>query len=375
MKRALIVVLGLTAASGVLALPPGLSAQTKAAAYKSPRTSFGQPDLGGTWSNASLTPESRPAAYGDRAIHTPQEVAELEKAMVEEVQRGNAVIAPDRPAPKVGGDGPQAILRPEYNSVAAAGATGAYDRGWLDPGDRVMRVNGQPRTSLLTTPNGRPPARKASAPVTAPARGGGLGGEGGEAPGRGAATAGRGGGGAGNSDDPERRTLSDRCVIFGRNVGPPMQSNGFYNNNYRFVQGPTSIAITSEMIHDTRVVRLNSKHRTDGIRPWFGDSIGKWEGDTLVVETTNFPQAQAYQGSWQNLTVIEKFRRVAPDRLYYQYIIRDPTFWDADWGGEYEFQKLTGEIYEYACHEGNYAMENMLAGARAEERARAGASR
>ena len=353
MKRLVLIAAGL-----LIGLAPlSLAAQTRAP-YKAPRTSFGQPDLGGVWSNASLTPESRPAALGERTIHTPEEVAQMERAMVEEVVRGNAVIDPNRPAPKAGGDGPQAILRPEYNSAGAAGVTGAYDRGWLDPGERVMRVNGQARTSLLTTPNGRPPARK-GAPAAAPGRGGGGGG------------AGRGGA----SDNPEQKPLTERCIIFARNGGPPMLSNGVYNNNYHIIQSRDSVAITTEMIHDTRIVRLGGKHRTDGVRPWFGDSIGKWEGDTLVVETTNIPQAQAYNGAWQTLTVTEKFRRVGPDRMYYQYIIHDPSFWDADWGGEYEFQRLTGEIYEYACHEGNYAMENMLAGARAEEARAAGAAR
>ena len=150
-----------------------------------------------------------------------------------------------------------------------------------------------------------------------------------------------------------------------------MLPNGFYNNNYNIVQGRDTVAIWVEMVHDVRTVRMgpNAKHRTDGVRPWFGDSIGKWEGETLVVETTNIPQAQAYSGSWQDLTVTERFRRVSPTRLYYSYTIHDPTAWDADWGGEYEFDHLPKgqHIYEYACHEGNYAMENMRAGARADE--------
>jgi hypothetical protein len=122
-----------------------------------------------------------------------------------------------------------------------------------------------------------------------------------------------------------------------------------------------------ELIHDTRVVRLNSKHRTDGARPWMGDSIGWWDGDTLVVETTNIPEAQQFFGSWKNLKVTERFKRVAKDRLYYQFTVEDPTMWDAAWGGEYEFSPMNGIIYEYACHEGNYALPGMLAGARAEE--------
>jgi hypothetical protein len=199
------------------------------------------------------------------------------------------------------------------------------------------------------------------------------------AAGRGGGGGGRGGGFGGGAPrgNPEEFPLAERCIMsFGRNVGPPMLPNGFYNNNYRLVQGKDSVAIWVEMVHDVRVIRLNGKHRTDGVRPWGGDTIGRWEGETLVAETTNIPQAQAYSGSWENLTVTEKFTRVSPTRLRYQYIIKDPTAWDQPWGGEYEFDALPpGQgVYEYACHEGNYAMENMLAGARAEDRARAEAA-
>ena len=121
------------------------------------------------------------------------------------------------------------------------------------------------------------------------------------------------------------------------------------------------------MVHDVRIIRLNATHRTDGIRPWMGDSIGHWEGNTLVVETTNIPQAEAYHGSWKNLTVTERFTRVGKDRLLYQFTISDPTMWDTSWGGEYEFSPLKGIVYEYACHEGNYALPGILGGARAEE--------
>jgi hypothetical protein len=121
------------------------------------------------------------------------------------------------------------------------------------------------------------------------------------------------------------------------------------------------------MVHDVRVVRLNQPHRTDGVRPWMGDSIGHYEGDTLVVETTNFPRATPFRGSWENLKVTEKFTRTAPDRLLYQFTVEDPTMWDKPWGGEYEFAAGQG-VYEYACHEGNYALEGILAGARNDEK-------
>jgi hypothetical protein len=180
----------------------------------------------------------------------------------------------------------------------------------------------------------------------------------------------------GQFDNPENRSLGERCIIgFGRNGGPPMLANGFYNNNYHIVQSRDGVAIEVEMVHDVRHIRLNDKsHPPSDIRPWFGDSIGWYEGDTLVVETTNIPRAQQYQGSWENLKVTERFTRVGKDRILYQYKVEDPTVWDAAWGGEYEFSPLDGAVQEYACHEGNYALEGMLAGERDKERMEAAKS-
>lgn len=347
MRRALILALGTALCASPMALNAAL-AQPKAAAYKAPRTAFGQPDIGGYWSNSTLTPLMRPATYGTRAVHTPEEVKKMESAVAVEVEEGNAPTDPNAPAdfkPK------STVTRPEF--TAAGGDVGGYNRGWLDPGSQVMRVGGEPRTSLLTTPNGMMPARKTGAPP-APRFGGGL----------------------GSFDSYETRSLGERCIMgFGRNAGPPMFPNGFYNNNYQFIQTPDSLIIEIEMIHDLRIIRLNSTHRTDGVRPWMGDSVGRWEGDTLVVETTNIPQAMAYFGSWENLKVTERFTRVAKDRVRYQFQAEDPTIWDKPWGGEYEFAPLSGRIYEYACHEGNYALPGILAGARSEEAEKATAGK
>jgi hypothetical protein len=311
-----------------------------ARAYKAPRNALGQPDLGENWTNASLTPEQRPVKLGQRSAYTPDEVKKLEQAVVDEVEVGNRPTAADAPINVDNG----LQSRPEF--AAAGGSVGGYNRGWLDPGSAVMRVHGEARTSLLTTPDGRVPARKAGA-VRLP----GV----------------RAAGGA--FDNPENRSLGERCIIgFGRNGGPPMLANGFYNNNYRFVQSKDMIAIEVEMAHDIRFIRLGAKeHLPSNIRPYFGDSIGHWEGDTLVVETTNIPQSQEYNGSWEHLKVTERFTRLAKDRLYYQYSIDDPTQWDKPWGGEYEFSPLNGMLMEYACHEGNYALEGILAGARQTE--------
>jgi len=135
------------------------------------------------------------------------------------------------------------------------------------------------------------------------------------------------------------------------------------------------VAIQVEMVHDVRIVRLNAQHRTDDVRPWFGDSVGHWEGDTLVVETNHIPQKQAFQGAWKDLTITERFTRTAKDRLRYSFTVSSPSSWDAPWGGEYEFSPLKGIVYEYACNEGNYALPGILAGARNAERDRAAGSK
>jgi hypothetical protein len=138
------------------------------------------------------------------------------------------------------------------------------------------------------------------------------------------------------------------------------------------VQGKDTVAIVVEMVHDVRVIRLNAHHRTDGLRPWFGDSVGHYEGDSLVVETTNFPAAQTFMGSWKNLKVTERFTRASAGRVLYQFRVEDPAIWTQPWGGEYEFSRAGGRIFEYACHEGNYGLQDILAGARAEDAAAAG---
>lgn len=358
MKRALIYGLGV-----LLCMAPATASFAQGKAYKTPRNSMGQPDLTGTWSNATLTPQTRPAGYGARAVHSAEEVSILEGADAAKIEADKQDV--------------------DVNAGAggAADNVGAYDRAWIDGGAGVMRVGGQPRTSLLTTPDGQAPVRK-GAPARKMADGAGSV-EAGLAQahqqaavdifaGQGNVAAAR----AGSFDNPESRGTGERCLLsFGRNGGPPMFPNGWYNNNYQLVQSRDAVVISIEMVHDTRVVRLNTPHRTDGVRPWFGDSIGHYEGDTLVVETTNIPQRQAFNGSWEHLTVTEKFTRVATDRVLYQFSVADPTLWDKPWGGEYEFYPLKGEIQEYACHEGNYALEGILAGARAAEREAAAQAR
>jgi hypothetical protein len=333
------------AAAPVAAAAQETSAKAKAAApYKAPRNAFGQPDLAGYWTNATLTPIARRPQYKDQLNYTEDQAREMEANAEREVEEGNEDTDPNAPAEHR----PQSSnVRPEF--AAAGGDVGGYNRGWLDPGSRVMRVNGEPRTSLITTENGLPPPRKAGAPPPP-----------------------RFGGGRGAFDSYEVRSLGERCIMsFGRNAGPPMFPNGFYNNNYQILQTGDSVLIEVEMNHDLRIVRLNDKHRTDGIRTYMGDSIGRWEGDTLVVETINLPASQHFMGAWEKLKVTERFTRVGKNRLHYAFTVEDPTVWDKPWGGEYEFAPLDGTIYEYACHEGNYALPGILAGARVEEREKA----
>ena len=338
----------------------GVGATTAAAAdYRAPRNGYGQPDLSGNWSNATLTPQARSPLYGTRRAQTPEEVKLLEGANAAKDAAGRA--------PHTGPD-----------DAAASDNVGAYDRTWIDNGASVMRVGGEPRTSLITTADGQPPpARGEPAHVLPPGAGSPQAGLQAVAlaakvdifEGQGSTAAAAH---FGSYDNPENRAPGERCIVsFGRNGGPPMFPNGWYNNNYIFAQSPTAVAIVVEMVHDVRTIQLNAKHRTDDVRPWFGDSIGWYEGDSLVVETDHIPQAQAYFGAWKTLKVTERFRRVAKGRILYRFTVEDPAVWDHPWGGEYELHPLKGQVLEYACHEGNYALPGILSGARAEERAAA----
>ena len=348
MQRPIILLL----ASAALSLTAAVAC---AADYQAPRNGFGQPDFGGSWTNGTLTPQARPALYGTRRVQTPEEVRLLEGA--------NAAKDAASAAP--------------VSTASAGGASdnvGAYDRAWIDQGAKVMRVGGEPRTSLITTADGQPPPHRGEAAKPLPPGAGSL--EAGRAAVKQAADfdqfAAQGNvaiGHMGSFDNPESRGVGERCIIgFGRNAGPPMFPNGWYNNNYLIVQGKDEVGIVVEMNHDVRHIRLTGGHRTDDVRPWFGDSVGRYEGDTLVVETDHFPQAQAYFGAWKDLKVTERFTRVAKDRVLYRFTVEAPSVWDKPWGGEYEFHPLKGQLYEYACHEGNHALPGILSGARAEER-------
>src|SRR6202000_2802238 len=170
-------------------------------------------------------------------------------------------------------------------------------------------------------------------------------------------------------ENPENMTLAERCLTsFGYSAGPVMLPL-LYNNNYEIAQSKDTVAIVVEMVHDVRMIHIGGKHRTDGERPWMGDSIGWDEGPTLLGETTNFPEDTALRGAWKEMQGTEHFNRVWANRISNQFKAEDPTVWDRPWSGEYEFTPSKGRIFEYACHEGNYALEGILSGMRAGEAA------
>jgi hypothetical protein len=305
------------------------------AQYATPRTPDGAPDLQGIWTSATLTRLERPAGI-DRLVLTDAEALAWESRNSASVDAGNAPTDPDAGAPRAGGN------------------VGGYNRGWLDPGSRLAMVNGEFRSSLIVDPeNGRIPYSAAGRLRLA------------ELALRSQST-----------DGPEPRQLGDRCILgYGSTGGPPMVPV-LYNNNYQIVQSPGHVLILVEMNHNARIVRIGGQHPPPHIRLWLGDSIGRWEGDTLVVETTNFHPDQEYRPAIQHTvyvpadaTVTERFTRVAADQLLYEFAVEHDGAFTQTWRGQIPLTATDGPIYEYACHEGNYALASILAGARAAERA------
>jgi hypothetical protein len=347
---------------GMTAIPP---ARADAQNRVVPRTPEGKPDLQGNWSNETQTPFERMGAQG--LTLSDEQAAALEKRAQDVAEFRDRPTDPNAPPPSKGGD--QGLSPPgqktfvEQIAEAAGGAVGGYNGFWLDPGNNVIRIDGKPRSSIIIDPpDGRIPALTAEGKQRMEQR-----------------VARRRQ--FGESDHPELRSLSDRCITsFGSNAGPPMLPNYFYNNNYTIVQTPDHVMIMTEMIHDARIIRLGAtKHVPARVQPWFGDSIGHWEGDTLVVETTNIHPTQlaqisplsAYRGASEQLKVTERFTRTGADVLLYKFTVEDPSTFTAPFSGELPFNRIDEKIYEYACHEGNYALPGILAGARAEEETKA----
>ena len=318
----LAVALAFTASVGV-----DVFAQTRAAAkpYSPPRTSDGKPDMAGVWSFAVITPFQRDEKLGDRTTLNEEEVARIE------TQNAARSAAADDPNRKRG----------------AGDVSTAYNDFWYDRGTKVDKT--RQSSIVVDPPNGRIP------PVNAKGR-----------ERQQAAAAARKALAMGPSDNPENRGLAERCII-GFNAGPPFVPSA-YNNNIQFVQAKDHVVIVNEMVHDARIVPTNGRpHAPKSIRPWLGDSRGRWEGDTLVVETTNFNEKNLPRGASMNLKLIEKFTRTSPDILTYEFTLIDPDTWDVPWTGRIPLEKINEPVYEYACHEGNYGMDGILKGTRAEE--------
>ncbi|MGI9262697.1 MAG: hypothetical protein ACR2QR_11710 [Woeseiaceae bacterium] len=314
-----------------------------------PRTEYGHPDLQGNWNNGTMTPVQRPP--GLEKVLSATQVAALEEGRQDFIKESAEASDPDREAPPEGG----VDWSGDPLLDGASGGTGGYNYFYIDAGDNVSIYNGEPRSSLVVDPpDGRIPELTDEAKAGFAAR---------------AAST------MGQYDNPENRPMGERCLLsFGNNLGPPLLPNYFYNNNYTIVQTEDQVLIMTEMVHDYRVIRLGEGPvLPDHIRPWFGDSRGYWDGDTLVVETSNLPLKQVnaaryiYPGGSEQFQVTERFTRVGPDDLNYEFTVNDPGFYTASWSGEVPMQRMDELLYEYACHEANYSLFNVLSGARAEE--------
>src|SRR5687767_141118 len=315
--------------------PKAQTAAPKPKAWVVPRMPDGKPDLQGNWTNETQTPLERMGASGGTL--TEQQASAIEQRAIAVEEFRDKPSDPNRPAPPKGGESGR-LAAPgqpsfvELISEAAGGAVGGYNGFWLDPGLNVIRIDGVARSSIIIDPpNGRLPAltdagKKRVAEINARAKR------------------------FGEFDHPEVRPLSDRCLLsFGSNAGPPMLPNYFYNNNYTIVQTKDHVMIMTEMVHDTRIIKLGAtKHTPSQVRSWFGDSIGHWEGDTLVVETTNLHPTQlaqsgplwAYRGASPSLKVTEWITRSGPDTLRYRFRVEDPISLTAPYSGELPFTRM-----------------------------------
>ena len=321
-------------ASALFAQTPAPKAPAKKA-WTAPIASDGHPDLQGVWTNATITRMQRPPEFNGKLNLTDAEAKAYEAK--------DADAAEEKP----GKDGVS------LGGQVFSGANAGYNVLFIDRGNELARVDGMKRSSLIVDPaDGKVPPPAADRQAGGRGRGG-----------RG------GGGGGGQYDSVKNRPMSERCLVgFGSTSGPPMLPV-LYNNNYQIVQTKDTVMILVEMVHDVRVIRMNAEHDPPEMKKWLGDSVGHWEGDTLVVDTTNFTNKTRFQGTGENLHVIERFRRVDPSTVLYRVTIDDPSVFSKQWTMEYPFVATDAPVYEYACHEGNYAMTDILGGARKTEAA------
>ncbi len=294
---------------------------TAAKSWVVPRTPGGQPDLEGVWTNSTLTPLERPVQFAGKPVLSEQEAAAYVKQLLEQVNSDRR------------DGGTQVDVNRSYNEF------------WRDRGNNLVADR---RTSLIVDPpDGRVPALTPEAQKRVDQARAWM---------QDHAT-----------DGPEGRSLAERCISW-TTAGPPMLP-GPYNNDLQILQAPGYVVILNEMIHDARMIPLDGRpHIAPGIRELMGDSRGHWEGDTLVVDTTNFNGEVSFRGSDANLHLTERFTRVSPDVIQYEFTIDDPTAFTKPWTARIPLNKTHGPVYEYACHEGNYAMVDILAGARAAEK-------
>ncbi|MDB5452042.1 MAG: hypothetical protein JWO33_620 [Caulobacteraceae bacterium] len=309
-----------------------------------PRAPDGHPDLNGVWSNASVTQLNRLPGVA-KLVVTEAEAQAMAKANGM-VRRAEADARPSKL---------------DDNLLADRNTEAGYNAFWMDPGMTLAKVRGEYRTSWIVTPSngqlplndrGRAQARLGPARQRAAPRG------------------------------PEDLAPNDRCLIGSRGSGGPGMLNNLYNNSYQIVQTRDVVAIVIEMVHDVRIIpifptkaKARSSHRPAALKLWLGDSVGWWEGDTLYVETINVHPEQGAYGPIllsQDGGVTESFRRVSADQIDYAFVVFDPVYYTEPWRAEMSLNAMTGQVYEYACHEGNYALSGMLAGARAEEAKAAG---
>jgi hypothetical protein len=316
----------------LLGLGGSLNAQTDT--YAVPRLADGTPDLQGIWTNNTITPLTRPASYGNQLILDREEALQLEREVAAFTEAADQPSDPNREAPTKG----QIDLADSYNNF------------WFDDGTEVARYNGEYRSSLIIDPaNGQLPAYTPAAETRIAA-----------------ARAERDG--RGSFDGPESRPLPERCLLsFGSSSGPPMLPI-LYNNHYQIVQSPGYVMILVEMVHDARIIRVDGEPLPEVMQPWMGDSIGHWEGDTLVVETSRFNSLQQFRNSSQNMRVTERFTRVADSTINYSFTVEDPDTFAQSFSAEIPMHLTSDRLYEYACHEGNYSLPGVLAGARLDER-------
>src|SRR5437762_3064933 len=315
----------------VFAVSPA-AGQARKGTWTPPRTPDGQPDLQGVWTNNTLTPLQRPKELGSKEFYTEAELAEIQKQQHERLNRDYDEGEGEPPANHSGvpGAAPENV---HYDHAQ-------FGLDWLQ-----STVAWNRRTSLIVGPEGNIPpltaeARKRLAEKEAKEKGHEF-------------------------DSAEHRPLGARCLVRD-NVGPPLLPTR-YNSNLQIVQGSGYVAIETEEIHDVRLIPLDGRpHLPKNIRQWLGDSVGHWEGNTLVVDTTNFTDLAPFPGA-QNLHVVERITRADEDTLLYQFTAEDPGYWTRPWSGEVLIKKMKGQLYEYACHEANYGLANTLRGARVAE--------